>query len=163
MDDICAICAAVGKSEHDLQKLYSRMLSDDDKVASNAAWILTHAQQTQWLQTHQHEMIDIAMSTPSTPLRRLTLALLNEQTFEAENIRSDFVDYCMERINTLSETLGVRSLCIKLAYKQCCLYPELLQELQTILELTCSMCDEPSVRCTSLKTLKMINKASKKL
>ena len=86
------------------------------------------------IEQRKDELINLAMTTPDTSLRRLLLTLLERMTFEADSIRTDFLDFCLDGMQSLSQPPGVQSLCMKLAYKQCRLYDELLDELKVTLE-----------------------------
>ena len=114
------------------------MLFDENKRTSdNAAWVLTHLPQkaNRWLECRQQELIDETMCTSSTTKRRLMMVLIERQTFNPETIRTDFLDFCFEKLLDPKETYGVRSLAAKIAYKQCRHYVELKAELRQALEL----------------------------
>lgn len=74
------------------------------------------------------------MSCKHTGKRRLILSLLFRQPM-ANPTRVDFLDFCLERMVSKREPVGIRSLCMKLAYELCRPTPELVQELKTILEI----------------------------
>lgn len=120
-----------------IEMLYSLLFDEDKRVSDNAAWVLTHIplNQRQNLNQHHDEMIDEALRTTSVTKQRLIMRLLDDQEFPAEEVRTDFLDFCLERIVDSDASCGVRSLAIKLAYKQCLHYPELLQELRETLEI----------------------------
>lgn len=44
-------------------------------------------------------------------------------------------DNCMNRMISSGSPAGIRALCMKLSYLQCKLYPELLAELRSALEM----------------------------
>lgn len=51
-----------------------------------------------------------------------------------DDLRTDFLDYCLEHMQNPNEYPGIQSLCLKLAYKMCLFYPELMDELKHTLE-----------------------------
>ena len=51
-----------------------------------------------------------------------------------DNLRADFLDFCMEHMVAGDEFPGVQTLCMKLAYRMCKLYPELMEEFMRIID-----------------------------
>lgn len=127
---ICALCTDVSS----LSLIVKTLTNPDKRTADNAAWILTHMPQStlQQLQPHLHHLIDIALTTDSTTKQRLLLNVILCLTFDEENLRSDFLDFCLNIITDTRFPPGIRSLCMKLAFAQCRLFPELLNELRNI-------------------------------
>lgn len=120
----------------ELMQLADCVLAEDDHVARNAAWVLTHChdEAVACLQGYTDRLIDRAMHTDSSSLRRLTLHLLERLDYGAEELRTDFLDFCLEHMQRMDEPSGVQSLCMKIALKLCRLYPELEEELMHILQ-----------------------------
>jgi hypothetical protein len=75
------------------------------------------------------------MTTPDTPLRRLTLCLVEKQPILEEEINTDFLDFCLLHMRLIQEPPGVQALCMKLAYRMCSFYPELMHEFQVNLSI----------------------------
>lgn len=119
------------------EDIFALSKDGDERVAYNALWCLTYmpARHSQWFRAKHPEMIDHLLTCQNTSHRRLLLTLL-ERTFDPKApLRTDFLDYCLDTINsTLPYTQ--RALCMKLAYAQCRTIPELLSELREVLELT---------------------------
>ena len=113
------------------------MLSGEGKEASNAAWALTHLpkEDTIYIDTRREELTALALATPDTSLRRLTLVLLERLEWGIDDVRTDLLDFCLEHMVRPEEPYGVKSLCMKLAYQQCRHYPELKEELRQSLLL----------------------------
>lgn len=120
------------------EDLYTLTLDKDPRVAYNALWCLTYympARHSQWFRAKHPEMIDHLLTCQNTSHRRLLLTLL-ERTFDPKApLRTDFLDYCLDTINS-TLPYAQRALCMKLAYAQCRTIPELLSELREVLELT---------------------------
>ena len=130
--------------------LFQLLFDPDKRTSDNAAWVLTHLPKTDdaWLAEHQNILIDEAMRTASTTKRRLIMNLLDRTTFDPDHIRTDFLDFCFNTI--LSEApVGVKSLAIKLAHAQSVHYPELLEEINTIIRMM-----EPEELPAALKHLR---------
>ena len=137
------------------EELFQLLFDEDKRTSDNAAWVLTHLPRTAdgWLAGKQNLLIDEAMRTPSTTKRRLILNLLERTPFNSDSLRTDFLDFCFNTILS-DEPVGVKSLAIKLTYAQSAGYPELLQELDTVLRIM-----EPEALPPALKHLrgKMLN------
>lgn len=118
-----------------MDALYRLAFDQDTRVAGNALWCMTwyNRRQSKWLIPKREELMTLAMTSVHVTIRRLSLNLLERMPWEEEDIRTEFLDFCLERILSVAEPPGVRSLCIKLAYAQCRHYPELAGELRLIL------------------------------
>lgn len=140
------------------QKLYDLIFDADDKVAYQAAWVLTHfsLSENEWLYSKQNELIDEVLVCKHPGKRRLILSLLFRQPL-ANPPRVDFLDFCLERMISKQELPGVQSLCMKLAYELCRPIPELLQELKATLEMI-EDDSVPSIRTVRKNVLKAMQK-----
>ena len=138
------------------EELFQLLFDEDKRTSDNAAWVLTHLPKTAdaWLSERQNTLIDEVMRTTSTTKRRLIMNLLERTPFEADSIRSDFLDFCFNSILS-DEPIGVKTLAIKLTYAQSKFYPELLEEFNTALQMM-----EPEVLPAALKHIrgKMLKK-----
>ncbi len=114
-----------------------RYIFDSDyRVARSALWGLTKAtnEELSDLQVILNELIDKAMQTENSSVRRLTLNIIERLTLEEGDMRTDFLDFCFEHIVSIEEYPGIQTLCMKLAYRMCTFYPELMDELMRTLE-----------------------------
>ena len=136
LHDIQEIVCLARQNNESKQELYDLLFDSDDLVAFQVAWVLTHfsTKDNQWLYEKQDELIDEVLTCSHTGKRRLILTLLYRQPF-ANPPRIDFLDFCMERMISIKESVGIRSLCMKLSYVLCRPIPELMQELGSILEM----------------------------
>ena len=147
------------------QELYNLLFDSDDMVAFQAAWVFTHflPKDNEWLYDKQNELIDEVLVCFHPGKRRLLLTLLLRQPL-SNPPRTDFLNFCLEKMISKQELPGVRTLCMKLAYEMCCLIPELLHELCMMLDmmelnlLEASMC---AAHKNVLKKLKTRKKAIK--
>jgi len=144
-NDVRALAGADFKED-----LFQLLFDPDKRTSDNAAWVLTHLPKTAdaWLAERQNLLIDEAMRTTSTTKRRLVMNLLERTTFDPDHIRTDFLDFCFNTILS-DEPVGVKSLAIKLAYKQSVHYPELLKEINATLRMM-----EPEELPAALKHLR---------
>ena len=53
---------------------------------------------------------------------------------EEDDLRTDFLDFCLDHMQNPDEYPGIQSLSLKLAYKMCLFYPELMDELKRTLQ-----------------------------
>ena len=109
----------------------------DYRVARSALWGLTKAtdEELSKLQVILDELIEQAIQTENSSLRRLTLNIIERLKMNEEDLRTDFLDFCLEHMASIEEFPGVQTLCMKLAYRMCCFYPELMDELKLTLEM----------------------------
>lgn len=158
MNDIHEITFLTQNDHQKKQELYECLLDPDDNIGYKAAWIMTHfsLKENEWLYDKQDELVDTLLGCTHPGKRRLLLALLFRQPLPNPP-RVDFLDFCLERMLSKKEPLGVRSLCMKLAYEQCRHSPELLQELTMTLDLL-SHDSTPSIRTVRRNILKAMPK-----
>ena len=134
--DIKAMAQEAHRDKEYRDGLFEAMLNGEGKEASNAAWALTHLPDSdnKYIDEYRDALVQLALSTPEVPLRRLSMALLERLEWGIDDVRTDLLDFCLERMVQSDEPYGVRSLCMKLAYCQCRHYQELKEELrQTLL------------------------------
>lgn len=131
------------------------MHHEDPHVARNALWSMTKAtdKELATLQGMLNELIDLAMTTESSAVRRLSLNIIERLEIDEENLRSDFLDFCLEHMVSLDEFPGIQTLCMKLAYRMCSYYPELMQEFMCTLEEMKAEYYKPAVKCLRNKIL----------
>ncbi|WP_289091042.1 hypothetical protein [uncultured Bacteroides sp.] len=138
-DDIHEMCFLTQGPDNDSLKeeLYTLISDEDVRVSYNALWVFAHfdLSNNKWLYAKHDELIDKAIAEKHEGKRRLLLTLILRQPFECETLRSDFIDFCFETIQSSHESCSNRALCMKLAYEQCRFFPELLSELSNCLEI----------------------------
>lgn len=132
---------------------------DDDRVAFNSLWILTHfpADSLRAMFPCRDRLVDLLLGCPDTGRRRLLLSLLSRLPVGIDDVRVDYLDWCLSKINT-SEPCGIRALCVKEAYAQCRFYPELSAELRLVLEMSEDAGLSPGMRCVRDKVLGLIGR-----
>lgn len=135
----------------DREELFMLLFNEDKRTSDNAAWVMTHLPSSDdaWLTEKQQALINEAMRTTSITMRRLTMTLLLRTEFSADDIRTDFLDFCLDMMMRPDQPNGVRSVAMKLAFLQCCHFPELLAELRQTLDIM-----EPEFLSPALKTTK---------
>ena len=112
------------------------VFDEDYRVARSALWGLTKASDNELseLQLLMNELIDLAMKTENSSVRRLTLNVIERLKMKEEELRTDFLDFCLEHLLNVEEFPGIQAVCAKLAFRMCKFYPELMDELIRTLE-----------------------------
>ena len=112
------------------------VFDEDYRVARSALWGLTKASDNELseLQLLMNELIDQAMKTENPSVRRLTLNVIERLKMKEEELRTDFLDFCLEHLLNVEEFPGIQAVCAKLAFRMCKFYPELIDELMRTLE-----------------------------
>ncbi len=118
-----------------IRLLLSLMHDDNERIASNAAWILTHTKNKKIFNEYQNELIDITLNSKNETLQRLSLNMLEHQDYSIKTMRSDFVDYCLSQPLNVNVKPGIVNLCIKIGYKICKPVPELLHEYIEVINM----------------------------
>lgn len=160
MDGINEICLLVqGEQNHSLkEQLYQLTLDDDRRVATNALWVFTHfaLADNAWLYAKHDQLIDRCLNEKDATKLRLMLNLLLRQPYTEEDIRTDFIDYCLMRLTDPKSPYAIRAQCIKLAYEQMKYWPELLNELRQTLEMISCEPLSPGLRSAWRQVMKKL-------
>ena len=129
--------------------------SDDYRVARSALWGLTKAsrEDLSQLQVILDKFINQAMQTDNSSVRRLSLNVVERLKQNEEDLRTDFLDFCFEHMMDVEEFPGIQSVCMKLAFRMCSFYPELMDELKRTLEAMEIDYYKPAVKCVRNKIL----------
>ena len=91
--------------------------SEDYLVVRSALWGLTKAskEDLSQLQVIQNELIDQAMKTKNSSVRRLSLNIVERLDMSEDDLRTDFLNFCFEHMVSIEEFPGIQTLCMKLA------------------------------------------------
>lgn len=144
------------KADGDFAAFCLRYMHDEDRqVVRKALWGLTKANKTEikQLQPLLCELITLAMTTDDSSVRRMSLSIINRLKICKEDLRTDFLDFCLEHMADIQEYPGIQSLCMKLAYRMCSFFPELIGELERTLEAMDITYYSPAVRNVRSKIL----------
>lgn len=138
---ITDICFRVAETGDFIGFIKQFMYDDDKQIVRNALCALTKATDDELSQLYpiKDELIELAMNTQSPSIRRPLLGIVERLRMNKEELRTDFLDYCFDKMQNPDEAPSVQALCMKLAYKMCKFYPELLEELnRTLLSMEIS-------------------------
>ena len=138
------------KAKGDFLGFAQRYAFDTDyRVARTALWGLTKAKDEELseLKVIYNELIDQAMQTGNSSVRRLTLNIIEKLKMDEDDLRTDFLDFCFEHMVSIEEFPGTQTLCMKLAFRMCTFYPELMDELKRTLEAMEIDYYKPAIKC----------------
>ena len=138
IDDIKSLAQRAHSDKSFMDELWSTLFDGTNQRASNnAAWTMMHLPKSDFknIDEHRNRLSELAIETDNTTMRRLSLALLERLEWSIDDIRTDLLDFCLEHLALAEEPYGIRSVCMKLAYKMCRHYPELKEELRQSLLL----------------------------
>lgn len=144
------------KAKGDFLGFAQRYAFDTDyRVARTALWGLTKAKDEELseLKVIYNELIDQAMQTENSSVRRLTLNIIEKLEMDEDDLRTDFLDFCFEHMVSIEEFSGTQTLCMKLAFRMCTFYPELMDELKRTLEAMEIDYYKPAVKCLRKRIL----------
>jgi Zn finger protein HypA/HybF involved in hydrogenase expression len=129
--------------------------SQDYLVARSALWGLTKASKAELSQLQEilNKFIDQAMQTDNSSVRRLSLNIVERLEMNEEDLRTDFLDFCLDHMIDVEEFPGIQSVCMKLAFRMCKFYPELMDELKRTLETMEIDYYKPAVKCVRNRIL----------
>ena len=129
--------------------------SEDFRVARSALWGLTKAskEELSQLQVILNDFIDQAIQTEDSSVRRLSLNVVERLKMDEDDLRTDFLDFCFDHMMYVEEYPGIQSVCMKLAFRMCRFYPELMDELKRTLEAMEIDYYKPAVKCVRSRIL----------
>ena len=158
--EIKQLCASTHGARNNRLKeeLYQLTLDTDRRVATNALWVFTHfaLADNAWLYAKHDQLIDRCLNEKDATKLRLMLNLLLRQPYTEEDIRTDFIDFCLMKLTAPKSPYAIRAQCIKLAYEQMKHWPELLNELRQILEMRSCEPLSPGLRSAWRQVMKKL-------
>lgn len=137
-----------------------RLISDENTVVSwRAIWACEKVSEKHpgWFVPLKEDIIQRLLVCRHDGSKRLLLSILYNLPASAP-ISVDLLNYCLDHMLAPQESIGVQALAIRMAYELCKCEPELLKELQLILQTTDAEYYSTGVQTTIRNTLKKINK-----
>lgn len=156
--DIKSIVSWAIESQDNKECLLQLALSDVDRVSVNALWSISNLPKSEatWLQSMQNDLINRLLIERHSSKKRILFQILRQQTYKKDSIRTDFLDYCLTKINSECESYAIRSFSIYCAFKMCKFYPELIAELEEHLRMLSAQSLSPGLQCALKTTMKNI-------
>lgn len=143
--------------------IWSLVGSENRKVSVNALWVMTHISDSEhvWIASLKDRLVNMLLIEKDISRKRLLLHLLRNQEYTPDDIRTDFLDFCLSKINSECEPYAVRAFSIHTAFKMCRHFPELLEELGVYLDMLNQQTLSPGLVSARLNTIKAIQKIKK--
>lgn len=131
-----------------VKALYCLLSDTDQRIAYNAAWVLScsDSKVMRHLLRYQNQLIDLLIGTKDKSFSRILFSILRRQMFEKSNLRTDFLDFCLNEIINSNQAIAIRAHAIYVSYSLCKAYPELLNELFMMLQMLESETLSPGLR-----------------
>ena len=149
-EDVRRIVDCITNDDGDviMKALYCLLSDTDRRVANNAAWVLScsDSKVMRFLLRYQNQLIDLLIGTKDKSFSRILFSILRRQTFEKSNLRTDFLDFCLNEIINSNQAIAIRAHAIYVSYSLCKAYPELLNELFMTLQMLESESLSPGLR-----------------
>lgn len=164
MSEIKTVVAWATGNSGNLLRLWNFACSDERRTSVNALWTITHLPETDsnWVSSLRDDMIDMLLVEGDSGKKRLMLQILRELEYDKENIRTDFLDYCMSKINSECESYAVRCFSLYTAFKMCRHYPELIAELENHLDMMSFQSLSPGLKSALRQTESKIKRIKKR-
>lgn len=161
--DVKALCEACRADDCLKSELFAMTSEADNRIAYNALWVFSHFDSTdrRWLGDKRDRLIDGLLATGHVGRRRLALTLLDALPFAAQDVRTDYLDFCFSKINS-GEPYAIRALCMKQALAHCRLFPELAAELEAELELLATGEMSPGLRSARRNVLRGLSRLNRR-
>ncbi|MBF1081464.1 MAG: hypothetical protein HXL34_03275 [Prevotellaceae bacterium] len=138
-EDVRRIVDSMAYDDGDVivKALYHLLSDTDQRIAYNAAWVLScsDGKVIKFLIRYQNQLIDLLIGTKDKSFARILFSILRRQTFEKNNLRTDFLDFCLNEIVNSNQAIAIRVHAIYVSYSLCKAYPELLNELFMTLQM----------------------------
>ena len=138
-EDVRRIVDCITNDDGDVivKALYHLLSDADQRIAYNAAWVLScsDGKVMRFLLRYQNQLIDLLIDTKDKSFARILFSILRRQTFEKSNLRTDFLDFCLNEIVNSNQAIAIRAHAIYVSYSLCKAYPELLNELFMTLQM----------------------------
>ncbi len=145
------------RENNGIDELLKYIFDDDTDVAYRALWIcnhLTDAEINSLPESVIIGLIDMVINCEHDGMRRLMLNIIYR--WPVCRIRQvELLDFCLERAMLRTEPAGVRSVCLKLAYKLTDGISELQNELYYVLDLLNDSDLPPSLSCVRRNILRL--------
>lgn len=129
------LCFMIAETGDFLGFVKEYMYDDDHIVVRNAFSALTKAtdEELSQLSPIKDELIDMAIRCDNSSIRRALLGIILRLDMNEKDVRTNFLDHCLEKMVDPNEIPSVQALCMKLSYKMCKFYQELMEELKSTL------------------------------
>ena len=140
-----------------LKDMYQLISDEKQTVAWRAIWVCEKVSEVHpsWFAPLLDDITQRLLKCTHDGSKRLLLSILYNVPIPTP-IPVDLLNYCLDRMLSPQESIGVQALAIRMAYQLCKQEPELLNELRLILESTDTEFYSTGVKTTVRNVLKKI-------
>lgn len=159
--NIAVLVTAISRNPEDFSIIYQLTTDQERTVSWRALWVCEKLSEKypSWFAPLQEEITEHLFGCTHDGSKRLLLSILDNLP-PAEPFPVRLLNFCLDRMFSPQESIGVQSLCIRVAYLLCRREPELLGELRVILENTEMEYFSKAVASAVKNTLKKINRTT---
>lgn len=151
--------------------LITRTSEEEKRIAENAAWMATHwkREELEWLVPRMDQIVDIAIRTESSTMRRLALTLLfhllpivleNQKELTENQLR--LLNFCLDVISPMQSAEWSVGLSMKISALMVRTIPELRDEVRTLLEMIDESLCTSGILAARHNALKMLSQKRKR-
>lgn len=149
-------------SESVAEEVFRLSLSADEKIAWHALWVcdVMASLRPELLEGRREQFQKMLLRGDQNGKKRLLLSILFKMSVD-KDFSIEVLNKCLDDMVSLRQPPAVCAVAMKLAYKMCLFYPDLMSEFRAILD---SMEDDflpPAVRSTRRNLLKDMRKNNK--
>lgn len=139
-------CKQIRDGSLDYSEILNVIIRGEDKKSWFAAWILCGLKHILFTDEDYEALIDYTLHCGSESIVRMTISLL-AKSHKAGYFRSDLLDFCLDKMMNPKVSVGVRSVCVKLAYELCKVDSDLMNEFKMLLQYMDENEMSPAVSC----------------
>lgn len=156
--NIDSIVRSVHNNPENFVEIYQLMDDPEIRVSWRATWACEKLSETHpfLFEEQIQDIISRLLSCTHDGSKRLLLSILFNLPVP-EELPVPLLEYCFAHMLDKKESIGVQSLCIRLAYRLCRAEPDLLHELRMYLENTETEYYSKAVASAVKNTLRRIN------
>ncbi|MDO4497307.1 MAG: hypothetical protein Q4B58_05720 [Bacteroidales bacterium] len=135
-DFIESICSKVRESGDFLGFMRQYMNDPEIQITRNALSAVCKAsgKELATLKPLWNEMVDWALTSDCPAIKGRLLSIIEQIEMNEDDLRTDLLDFCLERMQHPDEMPSTQANCMKIAFRICKFYPELMEELKRTLE-----------------------------
>lgn len=151
VQDIC-------RQPEDLKDMYQLISDEKQTVSWRAIWVCEKVSEVHpsWFMPLLDDIMQRLLVCRHDGSKRLLLSIIYNVPIPTP-LPVNLLNYCLDHMLSPQETISVQALCIRMAYLLCKHEPELLRELELILENTDTDFYSIGVKTTIRNILKKIN------
>lgn len=129
------ICSKVRESGDFLGFMRLYMNDPETQVARNALSAICKAtdKELAMLKPMWNEMVDKAITSDCPAIKGRLLGIIERIEMTEDDLRTDLLDFCLERMQHPEEMPSTQANSMKIAFRICKFYPELMEELKRTL------------------------------